>query len=223
MKMFTYPPVDLIADIPENKVLTIIAENPKLMYELAEDIYNQINGNSGSVVFSENYVPIKPQKAVDLITQFVPFTVNRKDILNKIYTKVNQTSINEKFYKDTQEILSHIELYLYNITEELNVETNFVRPNEITGILKAFDLKIVENEQSLVDKILEYIIACRDYRGCNWFITVGLRNYITSEEAELLFQSVLLNDVTLVCIEGSSQNKVKNETRIIIDNDLCII
>ncbi|MBR1752657.1 MAG: type II-A CRISPR-associated protein Csn2 [Ruminococcus sp.] len=223
MKMFTYPPVDLIADIPENKVLTIIAENPKLMYELAEDIYNQINGNSGSVVFSENYVPIKPQKAVDLITQFVPFTVNRKEILNRIYTRVNQTSINEKFYKDTQEILSHIELYLYNITEELNVETNFVRPNEITGILKAFDLKIVENEQSLVDKILEYIIACRDYRGCNWFITVGLRNYITSEEAELLFQSVLLNDVTLVCIEGSSQNKVKNETRIIIDNDLCII
>ena len=87
----------------------------------------------------------------------------------------------------------------------------------------SFNLHIVETDKRLHEKYLEYVLALREYKKISVFITAGLRDYITNKEAEDLFQSVLLNEIALICIESKTSDLLKNETRVIIDNDMCVI
>lgn len=221
--MLVYPPIGLTADISGDKVLEIVIEEPEMFYRIADDIYSQVNGKPGEVVISENYVPIQLSKEADIITQFVPFTLNRKDILSHIYGRLKEKSVNEQFYNSTQELYAYIEKYLYDLAEDEDVEMDICRPEDIAAVLKAFELHIVETDRKLVERSFEYILASREYKKRSVFVTVGLRNYIKDSEAEDLFQSVLLNGITLICLEDKASARLKNESRIIIDKDLCII
>lgn len=221
--MLVYPPIGLEIDIQNDKVQTVVIENQKMLYEIADDIYCQINGNNGDTVISENYVPLELSRSADIITQFIPFTSNRKDILSAICSELKEKAVNGAFYTATQELYTYIEKYLFDLLEDIDIETDICQPNDITGILKAFDLHIVETDKKLIERLFEFITASRKYKKRKVFITVGLRNYITDREAEDLFQSVLLNGITLICIESKATALLKHETRVIIDKDLCII
>lgn len=221
--MLVYPPIGLEIDIQNDKVQTVVIENQKMFYEIADDIYCQINGNNGDTVISENYVPLELSRSADIITQFIPFTSNRKDILSAICSELKEKAVNGALYTATQKLYTYIEKYLFDLLEDIDIEMDICQPNDITGILKAFDLHIVETDKKLIEKLFEFIMASMKYKKRKVFITVGLRNYITDREAEDLFQSVLLNGITLICIESKATALLKHETRIIIDKDLCII
>ncbi len=221
--MLVYPPLGLTSDICCDKVLDIVIEEPEMFYRIADDIYCQINGKSGEVVISENYVPIRLDKEADIITQFIPFTSNRKDILSHIYGQLKEKSVNEQFYNSTQELYAHIEKYLYDLTEDEDIEMDICHPEDISAILKAFGLHIVETDRKPVERLFEYILASQKYKKRTVFVTVGLRNYIKDQEAEDLFRSILLNGITLICLENKASARLKNESRVIIDKDLCII
>ncbi len=221
--MLVYPPIGLEMCIKKDKVQTIIIEDPKLFYEIINDIYSQINGNSGDTVISENYVPIQLSRSADIITQFIPFTLNRKDILSSIYSQMKDRSVNVSFYGATQELYAYIEKYLCDLIEDEENEMDICCPDDILAILKAFDLHIVETDKKLNEKLFEYFLVMQKYKKRSVFITAGLRNYISNREAEDLFQSVLLNGITLICLESKEPLLLKNESRIIIDKDLCII
>ena len=91
--MLVYPPIGLEININKDKVQTIVIEEPRMFYEIANDIYRQINGDSGNTVISENYVPIQLSRSADIITQFIPFTLNRKDILSSVYSEIKEKSL----------------------------------------------------------------------------------------------------------------------------------
>ena len=221
--MLVYPPAGLEVSLPLDKVQSIVIENPKLYYEITYDIYSQINGQSGDTVISENYVPVQLNKSADMATQFVPFTAKRKDIISAVCADLKVKSVNDTFYTPTQEMYSYIEKYLYSLVEDVSAEVDFDRPEDISAVLKAFNLHIVETDKRLHEKYLEYVLALREYKKISVFITAGLRDYITNKEAEDLFQSVLLNEIALICIESKASDLLKNETRVIIDNDMCVI
>lgn len=221
--MIVYPPIGLEVCTPNDKVQTIVIEDQKLFYEITNDIFGQINGLCGDTVISENYVPIQLSKAADIITQFIPFTSNKKDILTGIYNELKERAVDDMRYNVTQELYTYIEKYLYDLTEDTDVEIEYCRPCDISGILKAFDLHIVETDIKLNERLLEYMLAARKYKNRKVFITVGLRNYITDRDAKDLFQSILLGGLTLICMESQAHSLLENEARVIIDKDLCII
>lgn len=221
--MIVYPPIRLEVCTPIGKVQTIVIEDQKLFYELTNDLFSQINGSSGDIVISENYVPLQLNKTADIITQFIPFTSNKKDILTGIYNELKERAVDEARYNVTQELYTYVEKYLYDLTEDTDVEIEYSRPDDISGILKAFDLHIVEADKKLNERLLEYMLAARKYKKRSVFVTVGLRNYISDRDTKDLFQSVLLGGLTLICLESQEHSLLENETRVIIDKDLCII
>lgn len=204
--MLVYPPLGLEISMQNDKVQTIVIEDPRLFYEITDDIYRQIDGNNGDTVISENYVPLQLSRSADIITQFIPFTTNKKDIVSGVYLKLKEKAVNELFYNSTQELYSYVEKYLYALVEDADTELDFCRPGDISAILKAFDLHIVETDKKLNERLLEYMLASREYKKRTVFVTAGLRNYITAREATDLFQSVLLNGLTLICLENQANS-----------------
>ena len=221
--MIAYPAADICFELKEDKVLTIVIENQHIFYNMISDIQNQAEGNNGQFVLSENYTPLDMRKNVELISQLVPFSVNQKELISKLHSLLKRKSVDEIMYQQTHELLSKISEYLYKLTEEQEMELAITSPEDITGILKTFDVKFDDNDMSLDEKLLEYTITSSELKGKKLFIIVNLRSYLNDKDTEQLFQSLLLKKIQLICIESSEHERLKNEEVIIIDKDMCVI
>ena len=67
------------------------------------------------------------------------------------------------------------------------------------------------------------MISFNKLKQTKLFITVNLRSYLTKNQIEKLFESVLLKKINLICIESAEHERLKNEDVIIIDKDMCVI
>ena len=221
--MIAYPAAEICCELKEDKVLTIVIENQHIFYSMITDIQSQLEGNSGKFILSENFQPLDMRKNTELLTQFVPFTVNQKELISKLHAMLKKEAVSVSMYQCTQELLGNISAYLYKLTEEQEMELTITVPEDISGILKAFEVRFDDNDLSLSEKILEYIITSSELKGKSLFITVNIRSYLTDKQTEQLFQSLLLKKIHLICIESAEHERLKNEEVIIIDKDMCVI
>jgi len=139
------------------------------------------------------------------------------------YAALKKKAVNEKMYQYTQEIYRSIGEYIYRLIEDEESELDIVMPEDITGILKAFDVRFDDSELTLPERILEYMLSTSEFKGQRLFITVNLRSYLTDRETEGLFQSLLLKKIKLLCIESADHTRLSTEEVIIIDKDMCVI
>ncbi len=221
--MIAYPPACICYEIKEHKIFSLIIEEPHTFFSLITDIRSQLDSEAGYFVLSEDYQPMELRKSADMITQFVPFTVNQKDLIGKLYSEFKQKAVDEKMYQSTNEMIAFVSHYLYKLTEESDYELSITRPEDISGILKMFDLRFDDREMSLPEKLLEYMIVSREIKGIRVFITVNLRSYLTDKQTEQFFESAILNKLPLICIENCEHSRLTKEDVVIIDKDMCII
>lgn len=223
MKKIVDTATGLDIDLKEGYVCSIVIENPKALYGFVSDIYGQCSGGSGQVVLSENYEPMDIKRSAELITQLVPFSINRKELINKIYAQLNTFAFNDEFYQSTQEMLSYSERYIYKLTESFSSLLAINHPNDISWLVKGFGIGYDEQGLTLSEKLLEYMLAVSEYLKKDIFFIVGLRSYLTDKEVYGLYKSALLSGMTLICIDGHDCTLLDCEKRTIIDNDMCMI
>lgn len=221
--IIAYPVLDLCCELKEDKVLTLVIENQQVFYNLIMDIQNQLEGNSGQFILSEDFTPLELRRNAELITQLVPFTVNQKDLISKLYALLKKKSVDEKMYFSTQKLISEVSDYLYKLTEDENMELTNTVPEDVSGILKAFEVRFDDNGKSLSEKLLEYAITSNELKGKKLLITVNLRSYLNDKDTEHLFQSILLKKINLICIESFEHSRIQYEEILIIDKDMCVI
>lgn len=218
-----YPMLNLDVEFTENTVSSLIIENQALFYEMVSDIYNQIEGYEGKFVLFENYESMEMRKAAELITQFVPFTLNKKDILSKLYGEIQKNSQGPEMLERTNSILAELERYVCDVSGCCENELECAEVSDITPLLKMFELRFSDEDKELCEKLIDYFEAVRRYKKKTLFVTVNLRSYIGTTEAELFFKGIMLRKINMLCIENSAYEKIAGEKRTIIDSDLCII
>lgn len=221
--MIAYPSADIVSELDERNVMTIIIENQAVFSSLISDISDQLFGNDGEFVLSEDFKPLELRKNIELITQLIPFDHNQKDLINKIYAELKTIAVDETHYYQTQELMSYISKYLFEITVNMETDLVYDKPADITGLLKAFNVRINDEDMSISEKLLEYMLAVNRYKGKRVFVIVNLRSYLTDRQTELFYKSVLLNKLSLICIENKEYKRLETEQAIIIDSDMCLI
>lgn len=82
---FYYSGIEEVFNVCHEYINTITIENQKLFSEICKDIYYQIEGNDGRTIVSIDNAPIDIEKNVELITQFIPFELNKKESSKQSY------------------------------------------------------------------------------------------------------------------------------------------
>lgn len=218
-----YAPMNLCVDMPEDRITSLILEQPSLFYFFISDIYAQINGATGTLVFSNENCSFSANKSALLITQMIPFETNQKPLLTALYARMKKTAQSEELFLHTHEISSSIDAFIHTLAEHCEEEIVWNHLDDITVLLKAASVRFYDEQPNLQDQLLDYMLACREYLGKQLFITVNLRSYLGRKEAEGLFHSIILHKIVLLCIENREYPRIEKEQRIIIDEDLCII
>lgn len=201
-------------------VSELIVENKKLFFEMVNSMVAQSNGMAGGCVLSVADKPVDFSKYADLTIQFAPFQVNRKSLLTKLYSVIEQKALLAENYMQTVELLSKMEKYIFYLTEDFPFEIG-CQKLAMGSIIRALAPEIEESNKSVLEKIFSYMELVRELDRDRLFIMINMRSYFTDMDMEEFIRSVCLHNFKMLLLSNVSESKLENTKRYIIDSDLC--
>ena len=171
-------------------------------------------------MLSEDNSPLNLSKVTEMITCFIPFELNSKRLLTRLYSKLESICESE-LYEKTIRLRAEITEYLSSAAEMLNCDTEFDNEADLKALFKCFDMKFSSNER-LSDQVVDYLLNIYELDGKRLFVTVGLLEFMGRDEADLFFRTVIGHKLTLLMLEGRTPQYNPLINRMTIDEDYCV-
>ena len=217
-----YPEYSLSIQFEENKVFVISAEHPEVYSSILRDIWNQVQGEMGGFILSENEKIKNIAKEMDCI--FNPFVIdcNDKRILSKLYQELKE-NIDNFLIQESVELNQYIVNFLDEISKISPYALEYGLDLDIIGLLKIYGVKIESIYETLLERIIEYIKVMSQICNIKIFVFVDLKHYLLEEELKQLYEFVFYEKIVLIIIEPVYTRGIEGEKCWTIDKDLCII
>ena len=215
-----YTCMQTVIDTDISEVNTLVVENSDYFRTFLQEIVNQINGESGGVTLSVNNAPVDIPKYLEVLDRFVPFDINKKSLLTKIMAALERASMNETNLEPTQRLMAEIENWADTIAFSELCDIMCTKVSAST-ILRAIGVELIDDYDSLGEKILDYMGLVREYDRDKLFLLVNLRSYLSSKDVELFLHDVLTRGFHVVLLDSHDYDRVLSERRIVVDADLC--
>lgn len=217
---FVHPSINQVFDTTGEWVNVIIIENPELFTEIVGDLYYQTQGMNGDSSVSEDNKELDMTKYVEILSQFVPFEINQKNLLTKLTSALEQEALHGELAVRTSELLCNIEKYLLDVSFGINCNIEFNKLS-IGSLLKASGVSICDDYTCLAEKILDYFELVGELDRKKLFVTVNLRSYMDDSQVDMFLESVIMHEYQVIMIENCEKKKSIYEKRYIIDDSLC--
>lgn len=219
---FSYPEIETVFSFDEGRFPSLVVENPCLFYRVVDDLYNQVCGEEGQCVLSEDDEVLPIAGNLELLTNFFPFEINQKNLLNKIIAKLERHSSTVDYYERSQLLLSQIEKFIYDLAYENDFELELPRLS-IGSLLKASGIRLKEEYPSLIEKLLVYMDLMVSNGFSCVFVLVNLRSFVDDKTMELFTDSCCRKGCNIFLIDNREYAKLSREDRTVVDSDLCEI
>ena len=217
--IISHPAFSEPIELCENKNTVLALENKNFFRSFLLDLKNQINGESGEIVISENYEPIN-LKYICLISDFISIDLNEKSILNKVYSDLISISEND-VSEETEEFKSNALNYFSALISQSEIELSF-DDIDILNFLKSLKIRVDESD-TFLEKIIDLIKIYTFMFGYKLIVFVNLKEFVSENELSEIYKYCNYNKINILLIESFQKNALPNEKLIIIDDDLCEI
>ena len=202
--------IDHIFDCAGGRCCSIVIENQKLFYSVIRDIFNQVQGEEGRSVLSEDNKVLPMAKHIELLTRFVPFDMNQKNLITKMTTRMQNIAVDESHYLETKEMLGKWEQYLMKLSLDLVGAFGFSKIS-IETLIKAAGICVDDDYDNLGEQLLDYFELVQEYDGK------------PDAEMNLFLQNIIERDIQILILESSEHPILEWECRHIVDADFCIL
>lgn len=218
--ILSVPKFDINLEMKENQVNVLVIEKPEILSMLLEDILL----NSGNAFFSlyDGEKILNVEKNLECIIN--PFEVDCND--RKIVTKIYQYLKNDSellFQTDTEEIKTILLQYLDKIVSMSSFNLDYDCELDVVELYKALGIRIINDFETLYDRLVEYTHLKQLIFGTNIFVFVNLKQFLNENEIAALYKKLLYEKINVVIIDSHEYKKLENEVVTIIDKDQCMI
>ncbi len=208
----------------EEKINCIIVENQAYFSDLLTDFSNQIYEKlDGDIVLFENNEILTMNDNMLLMSEFIPFDINPKTLVNKLNNKLISIMNNEDFFFETQELISKNIEYIRKIIDYTDFSLDITTSFDVSCVLKGASVQFRKDVKSLSEKLMEFMKNTVMLERNKCFILVNIRDYISDNEIEYFYKNILYSKLSILVIGTKHYPDSKYEKKIIIDKDLCII
>lgn len=217
-----YKNFSAVLETSSKNVAAVVVENSEMMYRFLVDLRKATEKTADEIVISDDNRIIDFDKNVELIINFIQFEINQRTLLSKIMASMEEISESNSYYNDSQQILSQIEKHIMEITIDFPCDIICEKLN-MQSIIKAVGITLSDDYSSLEEKLLAYMDLSRDFLNKKLFILVNVRGLIPYNRLQMLIDSALSREHEILLIDNMVYPKLKQENRLIIDEDLCEI
>ena len=217
---FSYPAIDNVFDTDDARVNALVIENRSLFCEILRDIYSQTEGLDGKAVLSGNGKIIEFSKCADITSNYIPFDLNRKPLISKILTALENQSRKAEFYEKTMKLLADIENYIDALAVDFSCDMDYNKIS-ILSVLKSVGLEVHDDSTCIAEKMLNYMELVREFDSDKLFIAVNMRGYVDDASMDSFLKTVLSHKYHFLMLESTSYPLLCYEKRYTVDEDLC--
>ncbi len=211
-------------DFKENDRILFIIESPEVFRQLIQELMIGQTGEECGFVLSEENVPIKIQDNLKCIINPFELSLNERKLLSKLYELLKKEIQSTELLLENNEIYAMIENYSIHIFQQLDWELAYTDKSDIQNLLKFMDIKFAEHEESLIEKIIDYIKVSHDLIGIKCFVFVHLLSYLDEYEIEKLYEFAQYQKIIILLMESQQPSDIKKfNSVIIIDKNCCEI
>lgn len=203
-------------------IQSFVIENPKMYREFVEELYQQMEGSKGNFVLSEDNELLDLSKYAELISDIIKINTDSKKIITGVIKDLTDIAINERHF-EILELYRRINEEISNIIFSSGIDIVFDDINDISQILKLYNVKPNDEKTTLAERILFYMELCEKYLKKHLFIFFNLHSYFAKEELELLFKNIQYSKYNVFIVERYDFIASIMEQKRIIDIDLCEI
>ena len=209
-------------EIDDSAVTSFVIEKEDLYLKVARDLFCQSKGEGGEIILSENDSILKISNSVELITDFVGFEPDNKKILSKISKMLESDLQQGDHYYAVMELLTKIEQLMDDVSERFPFSLSFEGIN-IGALIKMTSPRIIDDSDSDIMHIYNYMETIREVLGERLFVMVGMRGYFSDQDMQAFVNNVVSHKYQVLLLECRESALLDNERRMILDNDICVI
>lgn len=209
-------------NIDVNSSILLVIENKKLLYSFLKDLCSGSSYLKYFELYDDSNKKIKTTDVIDFIPSLLTLDLNNKKNINSLMRNVkilcndNLESGVEYIKNKLEEIYNYVKMEsTLDIVSDINFDED--------DLMKYLGIKLVDNDEVLVERVLNYIKASIELRGVRVFVFYGLVDLLDSKELYNLLKNVLYLGVKIIDIESKMIDKNQFTSKYLIDNDLCLI
>lgn len=205
----------------ENQVNVVVIERPEDMTYFIAELKKQCENMAGECMLYEED-PLNISKYVQILIDYFSLDINDKKVISKIYNELKNNAQN--YIIEKNEINSKIiqlldQLIRNSLYDNLSFELDF----DWNNIFKIYNLRISNNFNSLIEKLIEYIKILSSLKICSILCCVNLKSYLSIEELRYLYEMASYYKISLLLIESHEYEKLSSESVLVFDKDRCVI
>lgn len=205
----------------ENEIPILVVEHEGELRRLLLMLQQQIEGLSGDFVLAQDYTPVELSKKAFLITD--PFSIDFET--KKIAAKMDQEAIviGTSYAESFQNLLNELNKLACSISTMFAFEATFSELEDWKPLIKYMNFHVDQDELSYPAQIVEFLKIQRYFFGKVLGIFYNLKAIMTSEEMQLLYESIHYEKLQVLLIEDSQRRNISaHEKVLIVDSDLCV-
>lgn len=213
------PEMENTISVEPGFVAALIIENPSFFRTFVLDLYRQQNGEHGKIVLSRDYELLNPAKTIEMIDSFVSIHLNRKSLLTKICSILEQSAITEHS-EATFRLLRDMENYFYDLAQDFPCDLEFSKINA-ASLIKMAGVSLRDDYENPLEQLIDYMELIRELEGEKLFVFINMRAYFSQEAMEAFAQTAMEHEYLFLLVDNMEYPRLKKENRLVIDSDLC--
>ncbi|MGD9901058.1 MAG: type II-A CRISPR-associated protein Csn2 [Spirochaetales bacterium] len=207
-----------------DRINVLVIENSGLFYNYLTMLNKQILGENGEFVLSDNFKEIDLKNNAGIVTDYVNLSVNDRRLITKLYNHLSESAKEAKFFEQYAALNSQMLSFLFDLENEVNINLENNNEFAIIDFLKLYDVKVEDNSQTLLEKLINYINLVFEFNLYKLLIFVNLKNYLSKEDLLKFYKHIIYKEYKVLLLESSQMDcNIEYEKTLIIDKDMCEI
>lgn len=211
---------DIVFTNDDNTLLII--ENHKLFSKVILNLSNYADNISidDEVIVLDNFDNIVKGSQITVILDPIHFNFNDRSILMKIYSKINESIINQQdAYNIFNNYINNLNSIIINELNDYNFNFSANYDLSIISYLKCLNVKVDDTrDKSIFNKILDCIDLYSEISPNQILVFVCLIQYLDDKQIEEISKYICYKKICCLFIENE-YNRPKNFKKFVIDND----
>lgn len=207
-------------DFKDDKIVFWNIEDTQIYYEFVRELKNQIDGEDGNFVLSNNLKSLKLDSNAEIIVGPFDMAFDSKKIANLISKRIVQTAVEDDYFIKFQTIEKSIMEYLRNLIIDADLPVE-VGPIEIENLIKASSFKTSESN-SFYDNLVNYVSLLLNLSKPKLLILVDIKRYIKPESFTQFLHFLQYEDINVLFVDCFLRKILNNGARTyFLDKDHC--
>ena len=209
-------------ELNAQKISILAVENTATLWSYCKDLIGSANGEGGDFCVLKDFTEQPFEKLCVIETNLPGLSLNTKKLHAVLMKKCIELSESPEFEEQLRKISLSLYSFCKKICQDVGYSTELNENIDTGGLFKLFSLSLKENFNSLLEKLIEYVNVNTEFLKTKVYIFLFLTKFLTVEEIKQFFEHCRYQDVSLLLIEESFPQFLKQEVPyqgLIIDCD----